>query len=117
MDTQTDTLTSEIATEDHAASPEALWVARLCTANLYTHPKIFADGRYACVAPFLFTHAILLGRIGEESSYEDRWCYGTAEKAIQAIEAWDGTGEPNGWHRHPLTGRRRSQDGVEYINP
>jgi hypothetical protein len=98
-------------------SPEALWLAGFCTENHYSHPKLIGDGRYACVMPFLFTHAIITGRIGNRSTYEDRWCYATSAKAIAAIEAWDGTGEPVGWHRHPGTGRRRTEDGEEYITP
>lgn len=118
MDTTTlDRTDTSAASEEVSASPEALWVAAFCTANIYSHAKLFDDGRYACVAPFLFTHAILLGRVGEQNSYDDRWCYATFEKAVAAIDSWDGAGEPEGWHRHPMTGRRRSEDGEEYINP
>lgn len=98
------------------ASQEALWMAQLCKDNHYTDPVILPNGRYAAVAPFLFTHAIILGRIFDKDSYQDRWCYKTYDLAKQAIEEWDGTGEPTGWHRHPLTGRRRTENGNEYIN-
>lgn len=39
--------------------------------------------------------------------YADRYCYETAELAIKAMNSWDGTIDPEGWHRHPTTGRRR----------
>ena len=38
--------------------------------------------------------------------------------AVVALALWDGTGEPEGWMRHPTSGRRRP-DGdktKEYIN-
>jgi hypothetical protein len=113
MDTQT--ITAPEA--DEKASPEAMWLAEMCTHNHYFHPKLLDEKRYACVMPLLFTHAIIVGRIGDNNSYEDRWCYGSAEQAIAALDAWDGTGEPQGWHRHPMTGRRRDESGVEYIDP
>lgn len=78
--------------------------------NGYTDPKPLGNGRYACIRPLVFTHAIITGRIGDTSSYDDRWCYNGYEAAKAALDAWDGTGEPEGWHRHPGSGRRR--DGV-----
>lgn len=35
------------------------------------------------------------------------------------MERWDGTGEPDGWMRHPVSGRRRpgGDPGKEYVNP
>jgi hypothetical protein len=35
------------------------------------------------------------------------WCYPDYASALAALDAWDGEGEPLGWHRHPDTGRRR----------
>lgn len=81
--------------------------------NGYLHFRQFEDGGDACIAPLMFTAAILYGL--SDFSYEDRWCYKSVEAAKEALDAWDGTGEPEGWHRHPMTGRRR-ENGVEYIN-
>jgi hypothetical protein len=74
---------------------------------------------YACVMPLAFTAAIIAGRMGDFSSYEDRWCYHSIGDALAALLAWDGHGEPTGWHRHPGTGRRRPEGdpAQEYINP
>lgn len=77
------------------------------------------DRRYVSVMPLIYTQAIIWGYVGDLDCYEDRWCYHTAEAAILAASAWDGTGEPEGWHRHPRTGRRRP-DGdptKEHIAP
>lgn len=80
------------------------------------------DGnRYVAVVPFMYTHAIIVGEVGETRFYENRWCYDSAERAIAAATVWaprPGT-EPDGWHRHPFTGRRRPDGDAtrEYLNP
>lgn len=61
------------------------------------------------VAPLLFTAAVLVSR-PRALTYEDRWCYGDVDAAWAAAIAWAGPwpgSEPDGWHRHPTTGRRR----------
>lgn len=81
----------------------------------YTDAKITPDGDVACIHRFMFTYAILVGL--NPSGYDDRWCYGSYGKAKAALEAWDGTGEPTGWHRHPDTGRRVNEEtGEMYVN-
>lgn len=66
------------------------------------------------IAPLMFTHAIVSGI--DYSGYSDRWCFESYEAAKAALDAWDGTGEPTGWHRHPKSGRRRDKDGTETVN-
>ncbi len=39
--------------------------------------------------------------------YADRYCFMTAELAIEAMDQWDGAGDPINWHKHPRTGRIR----------
>lgn len=79
----------------------------------YLDYKMFESGIDACIMPLLYTHAIIseLNAFG----YGDRWCYKDYQAAKTALDAWDGTGEPDGWHRHPPTGRRR-ENGVETVN-
>jgi hypothetical protein len=100
---------------------KAAFFTHLISDNGYLSPKDLGDGTYACVMPLMFTHAIIRGRIGDLHSYEDRWCYKDRQSALKALEAWDGTGEPEGWHRHPMTGRRRETNELglmeETINP
>lgn len=77
------------------------------------------ERRYVGIMPLMFTHAIIWGYVTDPDGYEDRWCYHNAEAAITAASVWDGTGDPDGWHRHPRTGRRRP-DGdptKEYVAP
>ena len=77
----------------------------------YRHVRLLPDGkRFAAIMPLMFTSAIVTVRAGDTHSTEDRWCYHTEGSALAALDAWDGTGEPDGWHRHPGSGRRRGDD-------
>jgi hypothetical protein len=71
------------------------------------------NGRLIGIAPFIYTWAIVadLSTVG----YEERWCYETLLDAQTAMLDWSGEGEPTGWHRHPLSGRRRDKEGMEYV--
>lgn len=42
-----------------------------------------------------------------EFGYEERYCFETDDLAIEAMAAWEGTGDPINWHKHPNTGRIR----------
>lgn len=90
----------------------------IIATNGYAFPKDLGD-RIAALMPLIFTTAIITLRKDESSrhSYEDRWCYHTPGAAIIALANWDGTGEPEGWHRHPASGRRRDEGGEERIAP
>lgn len=79
--------------------------------------RMFPNSRDACILRFVFTYAIIADL--ERWGYGDRWCYDNYEEAKAALDAWDGEGEPQGWHRHPDSGRRRPQGDAaqEYINP
>ena len=86
--------------------------------NGYSFPKPIPNGRVAALMQFVYTCAIVTVKIGDKTGYDDRWCYHDRQAAHRALEAWDGTGEPQGWHRHPSTGRRRPDGDAsrEYIN-
>lgn len=85
----------------------------IANKNGYMDLKLFEDGSDAAIMPLMFTAAIVSDLT--DWGYGDRWCYKTYEAAKAALEAWDGEGEPDGWHRHPMTGRRR-ENGKEYIH-
>lgn len=90
---------------------------RRITEEGYAYPKVLPNGLIACVNRFLFTDAIILvNPAAADFGYEDRWCYEHG-KALPALLAWSGDKEPEGWHRHPLTGRRRPHGDAskEYI--
>lgn len=73
----------------------------------------------------LAIYTMLMGQcrltVGEPGAllYEDAYCYHSfAEAKEEALEWNGGEGEPQGWYRHPASGRRRP-DGdaeLEYIN-
>jgi hypothetical protein len=90
------------------------WLKQDCR---YTDPRPLANDRWAAIVPLVYTHAIVTGRMLDRTGYENRWCFDSYESAKKAMDEWDGTGEPYGWHRHPSTGRRRP-DGdaaLEYV--
>ncbi len=80
-------------------------------------PKLVGDGRVAFLYRMMYTWALVVGDINAGGAYDDRWCYHDRDVALAALADWDGTGEPDGWHRHPTSGRRRP-DGArdaEYV--
>jgi hypothetical protein len=83
----------------------------------YSDYKQFPNGRNAAIMRLMFTHAIVSDLT--RYSYEDRWCFASYEKAQAALAAWDGEedAEPQGWHRHPDSGRRRPDGDAskEYV--
>lgn len=92
------------------------WLKQECG---YLEPRPLPGGRWTAIWQLMFTHAIIVGQIGCYMGYDDRWCYDSFEQAKVAFDAWDGSGEPAGWHRHPTSGRRR-KDGeptTEYVAP
>lgn len=82
--------------------------------NGYTDHRHFEEHGIVAIMPLMFTYAIITGI--NPYGYEDRWCYSSYAKAKEALEAWDGEGEPTGWHRHPATGRRIDEQGNSTIN-
>jgi hypothetical protein len=83
----------------------------------YHSPKLISGDRIAVLHRFIYTDAILVMKLGDTTGYDDRWCYERG-KAEGFLESWDGKGEPDGWHRHPSTGRRRPDGDAscEYID-
>jgi hypothetical protein len=94
-----------------------------------------STGQWLCVQPLTFGAAqVAITRdvaptvgealaIAEFGSYADVWHYATVDEAIAAAQEWAerldraavvdvGTSEPEGWIRHPGSGRRRRADGT-----
>jgi hypothetical protein len=80
------------------------WLERDCRIM---EPRYLPGGRWAGLLPLMFTTAVVSGRVGDIHGYSGRWCYHTRDAALAALAAWDGTGEPAGWHRDPIGHRRR----------
>ncbi len=105
-----DIVTRTRTTNAVEASEARIFMSLLCSHTGYLHPRPLPGGRYGVIAQFLFTYAIITGRIGDFWAYDNRWCYRNFQSAKDALDAWDGLGEPIGWHRHPMTGRRRETE-------
>jgi hypothetical protein len=88
------------------------WLQQECG---YRDVRPIGNGRWVAISPLMFTHAIIIGAMGDRLGYADRWCYSDYRSALAALDAWDGTGEPKGWHRHPGSGRRVDARGAEYV--
>ena len=75
----------------------------------YLHARALPDGRGVFLFP-MYGGNVRLG-IGElhAKDLDDVWCYRASENKAGWLAAigWDGEGEPEGWYRHPMTGRRR----------
>ena len=91
--------------------------------NGYLFARRKGEHEWAAIIPFMFTYGIIVRTIeGQSYGYEDRWCYHFLDEALVAFVAWEEKkfeGEPEGWHRHPASGRRRPKGNAarEYINP
>jgi hypothetical protein len=87
----------------------------------YKEPRVLPDGRFTAIHDrMIYTSAIIIcSRPNINSSIDERFCYHDVETATAALAKWDGTGEPEGWHRHIPSGRRRDKGDPlkEYINP
>lgn len=81
----------------------------------YSNPIYSEEHGWCALVQFMFTWAIVSDI--HEMGYVDRWCYSSEEKAKTALLSWAGKdGEPDGWHRHPISGRRINEDGTMHIN-
>lgn len=68
------------------------------------------DGRYCAIKPLLFHWTMIVGEIGDRDGYEENYCYADRTAAGEGLIGWailEFQGEPDGWHRHPKSGRRR----------
>jgi hypothetical protein len=86
----------------------------------YIDPKMLPLDRWAGILPYIYTAGIVVGFVRNGAlQFDQRWCYETVADAKKALDAWDGVGEPQGWHRHIPSGRRRpdGDPNREYINP
>jgi hypothetical protein len=83
--------------------------------HYYGLARALDNDRYVAAVPMLFTWAVITGDVNSPLFYDNRWCYHTAEAAVEAAKVWDGVGEPEGWHRHPQSGRRRDLAGNEWV--
>lgn len=81
----------------------------------YVHMRTLPDGRVCGVHQLLFHWTLHVGI--HEFGYEERYCFDTFPRAVVGLESWSGEGDPEGWHRHPESGRRRDlATGREWVD-
>lgn len=74
------------------------------------------DGRIIGVHRLLYHYTLQVDI--DWCGYHERYCYATLDGAMKALREWDGAGDPEGWHRHPESGRRRDPEtGREWVAP
>ncbi len=77
------------------------------------------DSVWLGVAPMTFGKGRLCFDLNP-GGYDDGWCYASLSGAIAAMLQWDlaVAAEPDGWFRHPFTGRRRPNGDAaqEYVS-
>lgn len=83
-------------------------------------PEKDGEDRYFVIHRLMYHWTVQVYHYPMWEFYDNRWCFATKEMAVNAVAEWATRafeGEPEGWHRHPPTGRRRT-DGdpsTEYI--
>jgi hypothetical protein len=105
---------------DTLPSADAVAIREAGTPNCDDLYRVLPGNTGVYVLDKLFTVAVAIGSIGSPV-YDDSWCYDGWPSALAAVAAWDvegGQTEPEGWHRHPRTGRRRPDGDAsqEYIS-
>lgn len=106
------------------------WLAQECG---YIAPMQMSQGKWVGLRKKMFTWSIDRGQMFDMNGVEDCWCYHSLAEAVHYYLPWQGAGavgEPEGWHRHPGTGRRvagpegaidengkRIEPGQAYISP
>jgi hypothetical protein len=65
----------------------------MCATNGYLAPQIIDDNNWCCLAPFLYTVAIMRGTERDmDTGYERRWCYHDFAAAVVALAEWKDRG-------------------------
>mgnify|MGYP006141756541 CR=1 FL=1 len=81
------------------------------TEHGYSHLLWCREHGFVGILPLLYTTAVVSELTGY--GYGDRWCFDGNEKALTAALQWGPEHpEPQGWHRHPQSGRRIQKDGT-----
>jgi hypothetical protein len=86
----------------------------------YQYFRVFEDGQVWAVAPYSISNGRLFVDL-ESTGYRDFYCFCDYPTALKALQEFDPANmkEPEGWHRHFSTSRRRPDGDAskEYINP
>lgn len=83
------------------------WAAHRAGAD-YLYARRLGDGRNLVLIRWRAGGVQLSTGYGN-GVFDDTWIYDVeqADAGWRAAIGWDGEGEPEGWYRHPQSGRRR----------
>lgn len=109
---QTDENGAPVVPDDLRAEERHAFYAR--------HVEVKGVALAVWVVPMMFTTRVMIGVPGS-GFVDDMWCYDEPARAVIEAILWDPAvdREPNGWKRHPPTGRRRpgGDPDQEYVEP
>lgn len=82
--------------------------------------RYFQDGTVIRAEPMIFTNRLCLSFAQtNERCYDDIWCFEKDLDIIEILKTWNypEDREPLGWHRHPMSDRRRvkGDPNMEYV--
>ena len=89
---------------------EQEYIEWLKSENGYSIVVPTGEGKWIGIQRLMFHWTMHEGKIGDMCGHDRRFCYQTFDLASEALNDWmirGFSGEPNGWHRDPYTGRRR----------
>lgn len=74
----------------------------------YVAWRYLDDGEVMGIMPMTFGKGRVCSGLST-SGYEDCWCFPSIEDALIGMNGYnpETDDEPTGWHRHPMSGRRR----------
>lgn len=78
------------------------------------HRRVLEDGRILELWLTVYNWRITITEPQSDGfCHENMWCFKRERlaEALAAFHDWDGAGEPEGWNKHPPTGRWR-EDGT-----
>lgn len=71
--------------------------------------RILPDGRSLSLTRQIFNWKLGVSPTRDCGFYDSTWEYLDFDHAFTAYMTWDGDEEPEGWYRHPMSGRRRPE--------
>lgn len=104
------TITIDLSRLEVAAKWGVLFmsIALVYVVYITVRDRLVADGYEILVAPMTFGKARLCYGLADSGTYDNAFCYEDPARAIEAAKVWNGQSDPlDGWHRNPVTGRRR----------
>lgn len=101
-------MTREVS-DDELRLAKSLGFAAVRAGGDFLCARLLGDGRAVYLMQWSYGGVtVAIGTAGDQV-FDDQWNYQfeQASAGWRAALGWDGEGEPEGWYRHPHSGRRR----------